>query len=123
MANSDIYKLTLKGDNEIQGLISLFKLERDKAVYINIVESAPHNLGINKKYNGVGGHLYAVAAQKSLENGYGGFLFMDAKNMELMEHYKKTLGAILIGRPHPYRMIVDEEAASRLLKIYALEGE
>ncbi|MBQ2967535.1 MAG: hypothetical protein IJE10_05395 [Clostridia bacterium] len=121
--SSEIYKLTLKGDSEIQGLISITNFERDRAVYVKLVESAPHNLGKNKQYNGVGGHLYAIAAQKSVDKRYGGFLFMDAKNAELVEHYHKTLGAVLIGRPHPYRMIVDEDAAKKLLKIYTLEGE
>lgn len=121
--DTEIYKLTLANDDNIQGLISISDFKRDRAVYINIVESAPHNLGKNKQYNGVGGHLYAIAAKKSVEKGYGGFLFMDAKNIELVEHYRNTLGAVLIGRPHPYRMVIDEEASNKLLKIYTLEGE
>lgn len=121
--NTEIYKLTLKDDDIIQGLVAISDFKRDKAIYINLVESAPHNIGAKKKYNGVGGHLYAIAAQKSVEKGYGGFLFMDAKNMELVGHYSNTLGAVLIGRPHPYRMIIDEESANKLLKIYTMEGE
>lgn len=118
---AEIYKLTLKNENEIQGLIALTKFERDSAVYVNIVEAAPHNLGVNKQYNGVGGHLYAIAVQKSIENGYGGFVFMDAKNLELVEHYEKTLGATLLGRPHQYRMFINEENAQKLIDIYTLE--
>lgn len=121
--DADIYKLTLKNDFEAQGLIALTKFEKDRAMYVNIVESAPHNLGKNKRFNGVGGHLYAIAVQKSLESGYGGFVFMDAKNMELVKHYKETLGAVLLGRPHEYRMFIDEEAAQRLINIYNLEEE
>lgn len=121
--DADIYKLTLKNDFEAQGLIALTKFEKDRAMYVNIVESAPHNLGKNKRFNGVGGHLYAIAVQKSLESGYGGFVFMDAKNMELVKHHKETLGAVLLGRPHEYRMFIDEEAAQRLINIYNLEEE
>lgn len=123
LENSEVYKLTLKDDEEIQGLVALTRFERDKAVYVNIVESAPHNLGKNKQYNGVGGHLYAIAVQKSIENGYGGFVFMDAKNMELVKHYKETLGATLLGHPHEYRMFIDEENAQKLVKIYTLKEE
>lgn len=123
LENSEVYKLTLKDDEKIQGLIALTKFERDKAVYVNIVESAPHNLGKNKQYNGVGGHLYAIAVQKSIERGYGGFVFMDAKNMELVKHYKETLGATLLGHPHEYRMFIDEENAQKLVKIYTLKEE
>ena len=48
---------------------------------------------------------------------------MDAKNMDLAEHYRKTLGATFLGKPHPYRMIIDEEIALKLLDIYTLKGE
>ena len=113
----------MKNESEIQGLVALTKLERDSAVYVNIVEAAPHNLGVNKQYNGVGGHLYAIAVQKSIENGYGGFVFMDAKNLELVEHYEKTLGATLLGRPHQYRMFINEESAQKLIDIYTLEED
>lgn len=123
LKNTDIYKLQIKGDSEIQGLIALTKFERDKAVYVNIAESAPHNLGKDKKYNGVGGHLFAIAAQRSKDLGYGGFVFMDAKNLELVKHYRDTLGAQLLGIPHPYRMFIDEDAAESLLKIYTLNKE
>lgn len=119
----EIYKLTLKGSNAIQGLVAITKFERDKAVYVNIAESAPNNLGKHKEFNGVGGHLFAIAAQRSVDLGYGGFVFMDAKNLDLVEHYSKTLGATLLGRPHPYRMFIDEEAAEELLRIYTLEVE
>lgn len=121
LKDADIYKLTIAGDKEIQGLIALTKFERDKAVYVNIAESAGHNLGKNKKYSGVGGHLFAIAAKRSLDLGYGGFVFMDAKNLELVKHYQDALGAVLLGRPHPYRMFIDEEAANNLLRIYTFE--
>ena len=121
LKDSEIYKLRIAGDNNIQGLVAVTDYQRDMAVYVNIAESAPHNLGKGKKYSGVGGHLFAIAAKISYDKGYGGFLFMDAKNTELVEHYRNTLGAVLIGRPHPYRMFVDEENAIKLLNTYTFE--
>lgn len=123
LKNTDIYKLQIKGDSKIQGLVALTKFERDRAIYVNIAESAPHNLGLDKLYNGVGGHLFAIAAQTSKDLGYGGFVFMDAKNVELVKHYHNTLGAQLLGIPHQYRMFIDEIAAERLLNIYTLNRE
>lgn len=113
----------IKGSNEIQGLVAVTRFDRDRALYVNLAESAPHNIGENKKYNGVGGHLFAIAVQKSIDYGYDGFIFMDAKNQELVEHYKNTLGATLLGIPHPYRMVIDEDAATKLLDIYNFERE
>lgn len=121
LRNSEVYKLTLKGDNKIQGLIALNDFKKDNAVYVKLAESAPHNIGKNKKYDGVGGHLFAIAIKKSIERGYGGFVFMDAKNIELVEHYHKTLGAVHIGGVHPYRMYIDEDNAQKILDYYTLE--
>lgn len=121
LKDAEIYKLCIAGDKEIQGLVAVTDFQKDMAVYVNIAESAPHNLGKNKKFNGVGGHLFAIAAHISIEKGYGGFVFMDAKNSELVKHYNKTLGAVLLGRPHPYRMFIDEESAIKLLDIYTFE--
>lgn len=88
------------------------------AVYVKIAESAPHNFGTSKEYIGVGGHLFAIAVQRSYELGYGGFVYMDAKNTKLVKHYAERLGAIHIGHPHPYRMIIDEMAAYKLIRTY-----
>lgn len=123
LKDSKIYKLIAGNSDEIQGLVALTDFKKNSAIYVNLAESAPHNIGRQKQYNGVGGHLFAIAVQKSVDCGYGGYVFMDAKNAELVEHYKKTLGAQFLGRPHPYRMIIDEENAMRLLNIYTLKGE
>jgi hypothetical protein len=123
LKDAEIYKLCLKNDKKIQGLVALTDFKRDMAVYVNIAESAPHNLGKNKKFIGVGGHLFAIAAKVSMDKGYGGFVFMDAKNIELVKHYGKALGAVFLGRPHPYRMFIDEENAARLLEMYTFEEE
>lgn len=121
LRNSEIYKLTLKGDAQIQGLVALNDFKKDNAIYVKLAESAPHNIGKNKKFDGVGGHLFAIAIKKSIERGYGGFVFMDAKNIELVEHYQKTLGAVHIGGVHPYRMFIDESNAQKILNYYTLE--
>lgn len=116
--NCEIYKLTVKGDERIQGLVAVKDIPQDRAVYVKIAESSPHNMGNDKVYAGVGGHLFAIAVLRSFELGYDGFIYMDAKNLRLVSHYAKTLGAIFIGNPHPYRMAVDEDAAKQLIEFY-----
>ena len=124
LKDTKIYKLVIKKrPYEIQGLVALRVFEKDMAVYVNIAESAPHNIGKEKKYSGVGGHLFAIAAYVSKELGFGGFVFMDAKNIDLVKHYQTTLGAVLLGIPHPYRMYIDEYAAEKLLSIYEIKKE
>ncbi len=123
LKDAEIYKLCVMGQFEIEGLVALQYMERDRAVYVQLAESAPHNRGNNKRYGGVGGHLFAIAAQKSVDAGFGGFFFMDAKNMELVRHYQDNLGAHWIGLAHEYRMVVEEDAAARLLAVYTLKEE
>lgn len=118
LAECEIYKLTVENDDRIQGLIAIQDMRGSNAVYVKIAESAPHNFGTSKEYIGVGGHLFAIAVQRSYELGYGGFVYMDAKNTKLVKHYAERLGAIHIGHPHPYRMIIDEMAAYKLIRTY-----
>jgi hypothetical protein len=63
-------------------------------IYLNLIETARHNFGKNKIYEGVAGNLVAFACQKSLEKGYEGFVSFEAKT-RLIEHYKRTLKAII----------------------------
>ena len=121
--DSEIYKLTLKDDSTIQGLVALNDDPNNYAVYLKLAESAPHNVGKFKKFDGVGGHLFAIAAQKSVEKGYGGFIYFEAKNNDLIHHYHDAFGAKIIGGVHQYRMVIDEESAQELLKKYTLEEE
>jgi hypothetical protein len=114
ITHGEVYKLFLKGFlNEIQGLISL--QDRSDHIWINLAEAAPHNLGKAKRYIGVGGNLFAIAVKISFEKGYEGFVAFEAKT-ELIAHYRKTLGAVQIGRSR--RMIIESETALKLYKKY-----
>ena len=121
LKSMNIYKLTLKNDKVIQGLVAA-QIGRG-VVYAALAESAPHNLGKSKQYKGVGGHLFAIAVKKSMDLGYDGFVYMDAKNLKLVEHYRETLGAEFIGMPHQYRMAISEKTAKKLLQKYTLQED
>jgi hypothetical protein len=112
----------IKNDTVIQGLISAEVVRG--AVYVHLAESAPHNLKPNKTYEGVGGHLFAIAMKLSLFNGFGGYIFMDAKNQELVDHYCDMLGARRVStRYHVHRLEVSEENAQKVVEKYTLEGD
>jgi hypothetical protein len=113
-----IFKLLACDDSRIQGLVAIKDEPANNAIYVKITESAPHNKGKTKEYLGVGGHLYAIATLISLSKGYGGFVYMDAKNMRLVNHYIKILGASFVGGVHPFRVSINEVDAQRLIKFY-----
>ena len=118
----NIYKLMIKDDDTIQGLVAAEVIRG--AVYVHLVESAPHNRGSEKQYEGVGGHLFAIAIKLSIVNGFDGYVFFEAKNLELVEHYSDMLGATRVPtRIHEYRMEILEEIAHNIIDEYTLEGD
>jgi hypothetical protein len=116
----EIYKIMIQGDSKIQGLVALRDDPKQMAVYARLIESAPHNRIPNKQYEGVGGHLTAIAVKRSADLGYGGYVYFDAKS-ELVEHYAKVLKATQIGSSA--RMFIDEVAAQFILGSYTLTEE
>jgi hypothetical protein len=114
----EVYGLRLQGDTQIQGLISLVDDPENSSVKLGWVAAAPWNQGKrgSKRYLGVGGHMFAIAAQRSVDLGYNGFMWGIAKNPHLLEHYVKLIGARGLG--NSYRIEIDERAARVLLEKY-----
>jgi hypothetical protein len=107
------YKLTIVNNPSIiQGLLSI-TIEQDH-VFMDLLESAPFNIGLNKLYEGVAGNLVAYACKVSFQKGFDGFIAFTAKT-QLIEHYETTLGAFHFKNQ---RMIIDTIAAKRLVEKY-----
>jgi len=84
------------------------------------IVAAPHNRGTDKKYNGVGGHLFAVMLSASVEAGFDGFFYGTAANKKLLEHYMEKVYAQPIGG---LRFCINEEDAHKILDTYTFEKE
>lgn len=109
----EVFKLTITNNPAIiQGIIS-FSIKPDY-IYMELVESAPFNLGRNKLYEGVPGNLVAFACKVSFQHGFDGFVSFTAKT-KLIEHYEKTLGAYHFGNQ---LMIIHTGAAQHLIDKY-----
>lgn len=109
----DVYKLTIEGNTDIiQGLISI--TEREDHVYMHLIESAPFNLGQNKVYFGVPGNLVAFACRLAFHRGFEGYVSFTSKS-QLIEHYRKSLGAINIGGN---LMVINTFSALKLIDKY-----
>ena len=111
--SKEVYKLSvINNPTIIQGIISL-SIESDH-VYMNLLESAPFNVGQNKLYEGVSGNLVAFACKLSFQKGFSGFVAFHSKT-NLIEHYEKTLGATHFKN---LKMIIETDAASFLMHKY-----
>ncbi|QMW03733.1 hypothetical protein [Spirosoma foliorum] len=114
LVNRVVYKLTTQENPDvIQGLISWSDF--GDHIFINVVESAPFNRGVERLYQGVAGNLFAIACQESFARGYDGFIVFESKT-KLINHYQDLLGAQRLGSS--IRMFVDTQAASHLIKLY-----
>lgn len=121
---TDVYGLTIKGQSELQGLIAIRLDEDAQAVYLHFAKTAPRNdkhATGKQDYEGVGGHLFALAVEMSDKAGYGGYLYGFAESAKLERHYIEKLGAKHAGWLHPFHFTIDEKAAKKLLQEYNYE--
>lgn len=120
----EVYALALHDTNEIQSLVGVKNDHDAKAAYIHWACTAPwnnkHEFG-TRKYEGVGGHLFAIAVDKSLQWGYDGTVHGFAANMQLVEHYKKAFNAYHLGMLHEFQIVVEGENAMKPLEVYSYE--
>ena len=123
-ADVEVYELALKDTKEIQGLVAVKNDVNSRAAFLHWACTAPqnnkHDFG-KQKYSGVGGHLFAIAADKSVQWGYEGAMHGFALNKELLEHYIETFNAEFLGMLHDYQFFINENDAKKLLEVYNYE--
>lgn len=121
---NEIYALVVEGSVDIQGLVAIAKDIDMQAIYITWMCTNPVNnklINSEVKYLGVGGHLFAIAAQKSVEYGFDGYMYGFAADRELLEHYIKAFNCEFIGVLHPFQFAIDTENAARIREVYDYE--
>ena len=122
--NVEVYALALKDTNEIQGLIGIRNDTSAHAAYLHWACTAPwnniHDTG-EQKYSGVGGHLFAIGADKSIKWGYEGAMHGFAANEKLLKHYMEVFHAEYLGMLHQFQFFIDEAEAKNLLEVYTYE--
>lgn len=124
LEEEEIFALVIKGTVDIQGMVALNKNEDFQAVYVAWMCAAPQNNKMmcdEPKYSGVGGHLFAIAGDKSTEYGFDGVVVGNAANMELVEHYCKVFGAEHIAMLHPFQIAIYEKESAELREVYDYE--
>ena len=123
--DTEIFALVLKGTVDIQGLIALKNDIDANAVYIHWACTAPHNniwQYKNQKYLGVGGHLLAIAVQKSVDWNHEGVFHADAMDEKLMKHYIELFDAWAMPRQgRPFHFVVEESAAKKIRDVYTYD--
>lgn len=121
---NEIYALVVEGSVDIQGLVAVTRNDDMQALYISWMCASPDNnkqITNDVKYLGVGGHLFAIAAQKSVSFGYDGYMYGFAADKELLEHYVRTFHGEVIAILHPYQFAIGEQASREIMEVYDYE--
>ena len=75
---NEIYALVVEGYVDIQGLVAVTRNDDMQALYISRMCASPDNnkqITDDVKYLGAGGHLFAIATQKSVNYGYDSYIY------------------------------------------------
>lgn len=122
----DVYALVIQGTNEVQGLVSIKNDVAADVAFMHWACTAPHNnkhkYGV-QMYSGVGGHLFAIAIDKSIQWGHGGAVYGFAANARLLQHYTDVFGAEFLGLRHRYHFWISEQQAARIKEVYCYEWD
>jgi len=88
--NFNVYKLIIKGQNDIFGLVSLDFIDSESRIEIRLLAVGAENRGRHKKYDRIAGCLIGFAARKAIMT-YSNFPCISlVPKTELREYYKKT---------------------------------
>lgn len=124
LEQNEIYALVIKGTVDIQGLVAIENKSDYGAVYIAWAVSAPQNnpeLTNVKKYDGVGGHLLAIAIDKSEQYGYNGDVTGFCRSEDILQHFVNEHGAIALRMLHEYQIGIFDDAAKHIREVYDYE--
>ena len=119
-----MFALVLKGTMDIQGLIAVSpNASKDtRALHIHWACTAPHNniweYGV-QKYKGVGGHLFAIAADLSFRYGFDGYEYCEAMDEEILNYYIEKFGAQPLPKTiHPYALMINGDNMRKIMEVY-----
>ncbi|PWV97335.1 hypothetical protein DFQ01_12266 [Paenibacillus cellulosilyticus] len=115
--NIEVYKMVIRGDDEIQGCIA-FEVKEDH-IYVHLIESAPHNFK-GRAFELIGEHLFGFACKCSEDLGFEGAVAFQSKigpkSVPLMNYYVNRIKAEHLGNGY---MIIDGPSAKQLIMIYS----
>ena len=109
-----VYKLRIKGTDEILGLISLESHLKESRIEIRLLAVSEENWGQNKRYEHIAGNLIAFACIRSIEL-FGRWACVSlVPKTKLIQHYMEKYHMLIAGR----HLFLDIERIKSLIKRY-----
>jgi hypothetical protein len=104
---NEVFKLRLKGSEDILGLMSLIDFRKELWLKINLLQTSAENVGGKKAFRRIAGCLIAYACKQAFIRGYDGTVALESKT-DLVRHYVHTYGMV-VGGKHLYTTFVNSE--------------
>ena len=98
---ADMFKLTITGQSDILGLVSVMDFPRELRLQIHLLCASKENIGKGKQYTGIVGCLIAFVGRLALDRYSGLACVSLIPKTELRPHYKREYGMI-DGGPQLY---------------------
>ena len=92
-----IYKLTLKDNGDILGLMALHDYPAEERIEIKLLAVSVENIGKNKKYERIAGCMIAFAGRNALLKFKNDPVLSLVPKTELRRHYSNKYGMIDAG--------------------------
>jgi len=94
----EVYKLVLKENQEILGLVSLNRFGKESRIKIRLLAASKENRGKNKKYDRITGNLLAFAGIESIK-AYGAMACISLiPKTALISHYEEKYSMLQAGK-------------------------
>lgn len=119
----EVYKLRLKTDDSILGLMCMIDHveEETNAIEIELLEVSDEHIGSKKILDNIGGCLIAFACRESFKRGHEGYVFLTPKT-QLVAHYSSKYGFHHMPLRSPQRpeglMVLFGDHSRELIKRY-----
>ncbi len=95
--NQEVYKLQIKGSNDILGLISIERIPKEWRIHIRLLTVSKENQGNTKQYENIAGNLIAFVAKIAiLEYGELACVSLRPKT-QIAQHYIEKYNMNITG--------------------------
>lgn len=99
---NEVFKLRIKGEEEMLGLMSIIHFEQEKRIEIHLLAVSKTNIGHNKIYEKIAGNLIAYACRESVKLYAENACVSLIPKTDLKQHYINEYGMIDDGGQHLY---------------------
>jgi hypothetical protein len=85
--NQEVYKLVIKGQNDVLGLVSIERIPSEWRVHIRLLTVSKENVGSKKRFENIAGNLISYAAKIAVAD-FGGLACLSLRpKSSIAKHY------------------------------------